>query len=310
MSRERATDALVVQTPAKVNLHLEVLAKRPDGYHDLETLLVAVSLYDTLEFRPAGSGALSLTCNRSDLSCGPENLVLKAAEALRRHTGHTGGAAIHLTKVIPMQAGLAGGSSDAAATLKGLNRLWQLGLETAELARIGAGIGSDVPFFFALPAAWCTGRGEIVEPIAPGRELELVIVRPAVGLATAEVFRRVKIPDQQVNGAAINAAFTAGDVEAIGRLLHNRLQEPAEELCPEVRELREQLAAAKPAGCLMTGSGSAVFALCRDRAEAVRVARMMGAAVSGSPPHDGAAGLSPARMPGSRWELHMVRSCV
>src|SRR5438067_3423529 len=163
MSRDRVTDALVVETPAKVNLHLEILARRPDGYHDLETLLVAVSLYDTLEFRPDRSGALTLTCNRPDLSCGPDNLVLKAAAALRRHSGYSGGAAIHLTKVIPMQAGLAGGSSDAAATLSGLNRLWNLGLEKDELARLGAEIGSDVPFFFAAPAAWCTVRGEIVE---------------------------------------------------------------------------------------------------------------------------------------------------
>src|SRR5262245_17549632 len=120
MPRERGTDALVVQTPAKVNLHLEVLAKRADGYHDLETLLVAVTLHDTLEFRPDDSGALTLTCDRPDLSCGPDNLVLKAAEALRKHAGFTGGAAIHLAKRIPMQAGLGGGSSDAAATLSGL----------------------------------------------------------------------------------------------------------------------------------------------------------------------------------------------
>src|SRR5260370_40192360 len=134
MPRERAANAVVLQTPAKVNLHLEVLAKRPDGYHDLETLLVAVSLYDTLEFRPNGSGALTLSCNRPDLSCGPDNLVLKAADAMRRHSGYSSGAAIDLTKVIALQAGLAGGSSDAAATLSGLNRLWKLGPAQGEVA--------------------------------------------------------------------------------------------------------------------------------------------------------------------------------
>ncbi|MFL5342068.1 MAG: 4-(cytidine 5'-diphospho)-2-C-methyl-D-erythritol kinase [Gemmataceae bacterium] len=308
MPRERA--AVVIQTPAKVNLHLEVLGRRPDGYHDLESLLVAVSLHDTLEFWPADGGAVTLTCDRPDLTCGPDNLVLKAAEALRRHSGFTGGAAIHLTKVIPMQAGLGGGSSDAAAALDGLNRLWNLGRKPAELARIGAEIGSDVPFFFAAPAAWCTGRGEIVEPLRPGRELELVIVRPPFGLSTADVFRRVTTPDCPVSGKEMRGAFAAGDVEAIGRLLHNRLQGPAEELCPEVRGVRQTLAAAGPAGCLMTGSGSAVFALCRDRAEAVRVARMTGAVVSGPPPHDGAVNPSPASMAGRGWELHMVRSCV
>ncbi len=307
MMSERSAGALVVSTPAKVNLFLEVLRKRPDGYHDLETLMVAVTLEDELEFERDISGALSLTCDNPDLSCGPENLVLKAAERLRQHTGCRDGATIRLAKRIPMQAGLAGGSSDAAATLKGLNRLWQLGLPNERLAEIGAEVGSDVPFFFSPGAAWCTGRGEKVEAVSLGRTLDFVLVSPAVGLSTASVFREVSVPKQPVSGAAIREAVS--DVEALGRLLHNRLQEPAEKLCPEVQKVRDALAAAKPAGVLMTGSGTTVYALCRDRDDAVRVARTMGAEATDSSPPDGATGPSPAGLAGGKWKLHVVRSC-
>lgn len=310
MTRERRPAALALQAPAKVNLFLEVLGKRPDGYHDLETLLVAVDLVDTLEFWPDESGALTLTCDAPGLTTGPDNLVLRAADRLKRHANYPGGAAIHLAKRIPMQAGLGGGSSDAAATLKGLNRVWSLGVADAELARLGAEIGSDVAFFFAPGAAWCMGRGEKVEPMTPGRPLDLVLVSPGVGLATADVFRRVTVPEAPVPGDAMRAAVGRGDVDEIGRRLHNRLQAPAEAVCPEVRAIRHALAAAGPAGCLMSGSGTTVFALCRDRSDAVRVARTTGADVFDPAPHDGTQG-HPTTGPGrTGWNIRVVRSCV
>jgi 4-diphosphocytidyl-2-C-methyl-D-erythritol kinase len=273
MFHERHADALRVWAPAKVNLFLEVLGKRADGYHEIATLMVAVSLYDTLEFKEEPSPQIHLQCDRPDLSTGPDNLVCRAAELLRQRTGCPRGARIRLRKRIPRAAGLAGGSSDAAAALFGLNALWQLGQTRAELAALGAELGSDVPFFFATPAAWCTGRGEQVTPVQLGRPLDLVIVRPPVGLATAEVYRGVTVPEQPVSGDAIRAAVAAGDVEAIGRLLHNRLQESAERLCPEVAELYRKLAGLWPAGQRMSGSGSSLFALCRDGGEAQRIAR-------------------------------------
>ena len=309
MLSERTADGIVVSTPAKVNLFLEVLGKRPDGYHDLETLMVAVTLEDRLEFQLDESGAMTLTCDRPELSCGPDNLVLKAAERLRRHSGTIQGARIHLSKRIPMQAGLAGGSSDAAATLKGLNDLWNLGLSDQRLAEIGAEVGSDVAFFFSPGVAWCTGRGEQVEPIELGRTLDFVLVSPAVGLSTARVFREVRVPGTPISGSAIRQAAARGDVEEIGRRLHNRLQEPAEKLCPEVREIREALAAANPAGVLLTGSGTTVYALCRDRDDAIRVARTMGAEATGLSLAEGAASPSPAGLAGGKWKLQVVRSC-
>jgi 4-diphosphocytidyl-2-C-methyl-D-erythritol kinase len=263
---------VVVWAPAKVNLFLEVLAKRPDGYHDIATLMVAVSLYDTLVCKADASGAVRLQCNLPDLSTGPDNLVNRAAEALRRHTGCRLGAEVRLVKRIPLAAGLAGGSSDAAASLAGLNLLWRLGLTVPELARLAADLGSDVPFFFATPAAWCTGRGEQVTPLPLGQALVFVLACLPGGLSTAAVYRDVRVPDQLESGAAICQSLMAGDIEEVGRRLHNRLQEPAERLYPAVATLQARLDSLHPAGARMSGSGSSLFALCRDRNEARRIA--------------------------------------
>jgi 4-diphosphocytidyl-2-C-methyl-D-erythritol kinase len=273
MIAERHNGAVVVRAPAKVNLFLEVLAKRPDGYHEIATLLVAVSLYDTLEFKEDSSGAVRLHCDAPELTTGPDNLVRKAADLLRQRTGCARGADIRLTKRVPLAAGLAGGSTDCAATLAGLNRLWRLGLSRDELARLGGELGSDVPFFFHTPAAWCTGRGEVVTPLALGRPLDFVIAKPAAGLSTAEVYRGVTVPEAPETGEEVRRAVADGDVEAVGRHLHNRLQEVAERLRPEIAAGLERLRAAGPAGQLMSGSGTSLFALCRDPGEAQRVAR-------------------------------------
>ncbi|HKI31429.1 MAG TPA: 4-(cytidine 5'-diphospho)-2-C-methyl-D-erythritol kinase [Gemmataceae bacterium] len=273
MLSERRDGVLVVRAPAKVNLFLEVLAKRPDGYHEVATLMVAVSLYDTLAFKEDPSGAIRLRCDAAELSTGPDNLVCKAAALLRQRSGCTRGADVRLSKRIPMAAGLAGGSTDCAAALQGLNRLWRLGLARDELVRLGGELGSDVPFFFHTPAAWCTGRGEVVAPVALGRPLDFVIAKPAVGLSTAEVYRGVTVPDRPETGEEVRRALAAGDVEEIGRRLHNRLQEAAERLRPEIATGLERLRAQGPAGQMMSGSGTSLFALCRDSGEAQRIAR-------------------------------------
>jgi len=266
-------DAVVVAAPAKLNLYLEVLGKRADGFHALETLMVAVDLFDTLELRPRPDATLALTCAPPGLPTGPDNLVYNAADRLRRRANRPDlGATIHLTKRIPAQAGLAGGSSDAAAALIGLNRVWNLALPKADLAAVAAEVGSDVAFFLDLPAAWCTGRGELVTPEPGGAQLHAVLVCPPVGLGTADVFRRVVVPAVQQDGMAVRAAFRAGDADALGRALFNRLAAPAFGLAPLVETVYRRLSDQHPSGCLMSGSGSAVFALCRGPADAARVA--------------------------------------
>jgi 4-diphosphocytidyl-2-C-methyl-D-erythritol kinase len=260
-----------VPAPAKVNLFLEVLGKRADGYHEIATLTLAIDLADELDFAPDESGGLSLTCDDPALSTGPDNLVLRAANRLRLETGCTAGARIRLTKRIPWAAGLGGGSSDAAAALEGLNELWRLGLSPAALARIGAEVGSDVPFFLNGVAAWCTGRGEVVTPAAVGRPLDLVLVKPPEGLSAADVYNRLTVPAKPVDGKAAREALACGDVEALGRALFNRLQEPAFVLSPAVAAAYRRVQGVGAAGGLMSGSGSCLFALCRSPSEARRV---------------------------------------
>lgn len=276
MLRARPADgglaALTLRAPAKVNLFLEIVAKRADGFHAVETLMLAVSLADTLEFAPADNDAIDLTCSDPGLSVGPDNLVVRAAEQLRQHAGKRLGATIRLTKRIPTQAGLGGGSSDAATTLVGLNRLWRLGLGVGELTKLAASLGSDTAFFLRPPAGWCTGRGEVIEPRTVGRRLHLVLVKPSFGLATADVYRGARVPDAPMDGTALQAAMAAGDVVEMGRRLHNRLQQPAEVLRPELASLRARLAAVRPAGWLLSGSGSTMFALARDFRDARRIA--------------------------------------
>ncbi len=282
MLSERQGDGLWIRTPAKVNLFLEVLGKRPDGYHEIATLMVAVSLFDTLRFAPDPGGDVVLRCDHSQLSAGPENLVLRATRLLRERTGCAQGAVIDLVKRIPLAAGLAGGSSDAAATLTALNQLWRLGLTPSELAALGAELGSDIPFFFSLPAAWCTGRGEKVAPAPLKTPLRFVLACLPVGLSTADVYRGVSVPREPRSGEELRRAVEAGNVEEIGRGLFNRLQPVAEELCPPVTEVCGRLQGLRPAGVLMSGSGTSVFALCRDHREAQRVAQ----GLSAGPPDD------------------------
>ena len=263
---------VVVWAPAKVNLFLEVLGKRPDGYHAIATLMLAIRRFDTLCIKEDPSGAIQLHGNRSDLSTGPDNLIVRAARLLQKHTGESGGCRIRLIKRIPMAAGLAGGSSDAAATLIGLNRLWRLGLAAAELEKLGAELGSDVPFFFHLPAAWCTGRGEIVTPVNFPRPLDLVLLCPSFGCPTAAVYGKVQVPQKPLEGGDMLAAAAAGDVEAIARRLHNRLQPAAASIAPQIADYLQRLAALNPAGALLSGSGSTLFAVCRNTDEAKRIA--------------------------------------
>lgn len=171
-----------------------------------------------------------------------------------------------------MAAGLAGGSTDAAATLLGLNRLWQLGLSDNDLAKLGSEIGSDIPFFFDTPAAWCTGRGEIVTPVKLPIPLDFVLLCPSFGMSTAAVYKNVSVQQPPVSEDQIKMAIAKGDVDSIGRFMHNRLQTAAESLDPRIAEYAALLAEAKPAGQLMSGSGSTLFALCRSAEEAGRIA--------------------------------------
>jgi 4-diphosphocytidyl-2-C-methyl-D-erythritol kinase len=264
-------ETLVAVAPAKINLTLEIVGKLANGYHALESLMLAVDWFDTLEFRRTDR-ELSLVCDAPGVPCDSRNLMWKAAEALRQQVGVSHGVAMRLTKRIPHEAGLGGGSSDAATTLLALNQLWSLQLSVAELATIAATVGSDVAFFLSAPAAWCTGRGEIVTPVSVGRTLDIVIVKPNRGLSTKLVYDRLVLPSPPIDRQVACEALRTGDVMGLSRLVMNRLEESAFGLEPSVAKLCERLRQLHPLVAQMSGSGSAVFALCRDAEEATRIA--------------------------------------
>jgi 4-diphosphocytidyl-2-C-methyl-D-erythritol kinase len=265
-----------VLAPAKLNLFLEVLGRRPDGYHEVETLMVAVSLYDTLTFRDEPSGALCLRCSDPSLPVGKDNLVIQAADRLQAATGCSRGARIELTKAIPTQAGLAGGSSDAAAALVGLDRLWNLRIPAQRMDSLAAELGSDVPFFNHVPAAVCRGRGERVEALPLKETYHFVLVCPPVGSSTADVYGRLTPPERPRPIRPVLEAWAQGGSAQLGRSLFNRLQPIAEALQPELSRVGDALLNLGPVldGSSMSGSGSAYFGLCRNSAAARHAAEI------------------------------------
>jgi 4-diphosphocytidyl-2-C-methyl-D-erythritol kinase len=248
-----------VDAPAKLNLFLEILGRRADGYHDIESLMVTVDLYDTLTFADDPSGRITLRTDDPNLPTGAENLVVKAAEALRHKTGCDRGASIALRKQIPAQAGLAGGSSDAAATLVALDRLWNLKTNPGTLDALAGSVGSDVAFFQHGPSAVCRGRGEVVEPFPLPGPLTFVLVCPPFGVGTADVYARLTPPERPRPIGPFLEALASGDTRAIGTHLFNRLQPIAETLCPDLQKIRDALTSVgfHLDGHLMSGSGSA-----------------------------------------------------
>jgi len=272
-------ERLSLEAPAKVNLTLRVLGARSDGYHDLESVVAAVSLFDTLEFEAAPN--LKITCEGMAVPAGNENLVMKAARRLVAQTGCCKGAHIHLKKRIPAGRGFGGGSSDAAAALVGLNALWRTGLGPGDLARLGASIGSDVPLFFGPCVSVMRGRGEHVEPVPAVPCWWMVLAWPAFGLPTAEVYAAY---DRLPRPAAPRPAATEilGSLSRPAReaqaLLVNDLEPAADVVRGARTNVRVILQEAGAVAVGMTGSGSAYFALADTRADACCLAERIRAA--------------------------------
>lgn len=281
MRFRRQGPSLVVEAPAKLNLFLEICGKRPDGYHDLETLMVSVGLCDTLRLtpRPDAEIVLRVRCtndaDRADVPEDESNLVLRAARLLSAETGGKLGADITVVKRIPPASGLGGGSSDAAATLVGLNRLWNTRLDFDALDRLAAQLGSDLNFFIRSPRlALCRGRGELVEPRPLPRMLHFVICRPPSGLSTASVFRewRHDVADTRPADRLLRRLEHGSPATARGEL-YNALSAPAARLNQDIAAGLAALADCGGAASMLTGSGSACFCLCDN----ARQARQIGA---------------------------------
>ena len=183
---------ITVVSPAKINLHLEVLGKRKDGYHELAMLMQSINLEDYLEIELNSSGSINLSSNNTDLDLEDDNLIIKTANILRSYYPNRNlGANIFLNKNIPIGAGLAGGSSNAAATLIGLNKLWALNLDQSTLAKFALKLGSDVPFFLEGGSQYCFGRGEILEKYRFDSRFFLIILKnPKVSLSTSDIYKK------------------------------------------------------------------------------------------------------------------------
>jgi len=255
---------MVIQpAPAKVNLGLAVHRRRPDGYHDISTLLLKISLVDEVRLT-AQPREIVVHCEHPEVPSDARNLVHRAAVALQ--PGAPGqGVCLTLQKTIPVAAGLGGGSSDAAATLLGLNMLWQLGLSSTELAAYAARLGADVPFFL-LPtvAAMGYGRGDDLEPVACPRTFYLVLVKPPIAVSTAWVYQqlRFELTAPPKDTTILKQCLESGDIEGLGAVCFNDLEAVVVRHVPVVQDVKRTLMRLGVYGVCMSGSGPTVYALC------------------------------------------------
>jgi 4-diphosphocytidyl-2-C-methyl-D-erythritol kinase len=262
---------LVLSAAAKVNLALEILSKRADGYHEIATVMQAVDLSDRVELEDAD--ILELRATVPDVPTDGTNLALRAALALREAAGVGRGVRITLGKQIPIGSGLGGGSADAAAVLVGLNRLWRLRWPVGRLDEVAVSLGMDVPFFLRGGAAMATGRGERVEPVATGA-FALVLVNPGIAVSTAEMYARVR-PTMYSDGArawAVAGALRSHRPNRVATALYNGLEAAARAAYPQIRQMEAALLAAGALGAAMSGSGPTVFGVARsfDHARQIR----------------------------------------
>lgn len=267
---------MLIKAYAKVNLFLEVVARRDDGYHDLVTILQTVSLYDTLELLPQPEDII-LTCNLPKLPTDDRNLAYHAARLLKEKTGTKQGISIHLQKNIPIGAGLGGGSSDAAAVLLGCNQLWNCNLSYSDLAQIAMQLGMDVPFFLRGGTALALGRGERIVQQLLTPSLWLIIVYPRFPVQTASVYNNldIRFVMKAKEPTLLLSALETGEVNNIADSLFNRLESAAFTLHPQLPAIKKKLVDAGCLSALLSGSGSAVFGIARSKEEAQLIARKL-----------------------------------
>ncbi len=248
---------LTLHAPAKINLCLSVVGRRPDGYHDVEMLMQAVGLFDRVTVRIVEQG-VTVTCNARGIPSGEDNIAARAARELLASTGIRKGVSVAIVKNIPVAAGLGGGSSDAAAVLVACNRLLELGWDRKGLAEIGMRLGMDVPFFLYGPTALARGRGEIVNPVPCPDKFWVLLVNPAFETSTAWVYRNLNLGLTKKVDCNRIARLSVGQMAAS---LHNDLETVTASAHPVIGEMEQALTAAGALGARMSGSGPTVFGI-------------------------------------------------
>ena len=265
----REINRISLKAPAKINLFLEILGKRDDGYHEIETVMQEIDLVDNLQFEEIQEG-VRLKCNDKNIPSDENNLVCKAVNLILNECGIKKGVLISLEKNIPVGAGLGGGSSDAATTLKALNLLWKIGLNDAELMHFAAKLGSDVPFFIKGKTSLCSGRGEKITPVEVKSEMNYLIIFPHINISTTMIYRNLKI---DLTKKIIDVSFFLNALKhhkaaGISKLLFNRLEEVIFTTYPDLLDVKKVLGHYDFCGLSVSGSGSAFFGLCKDRQQA------------------------------------------
>jgi len=261
------------KAPAKINLTLDILNKRDDGYHEVEMIMTMVDLSDRLELEELDRDTIIISSPVGYIPLDEKNHAFQAAKLIKERYGVKQGVYIHINKHIPVSAGLGGGSSDAAATLRGLNRLWKLGIDHVELQRIGAEIGSDVPFCVTGGTALATGRGERLESIASPPACWVVLAKPSVSVSTAEMYRQFSAATnkEQPRSRQMKQAIEAQDYRAICSSLGNMLEQITFAMYPEVARIKTCMERLGADGVQMSGSGPTVFGLVRKESKVHRI---------------------------------------
>ncbi|GED72056.1 4-diphosphocytidyl-2-C-methyl-D-erythritol kinase [Brevibacillus reuszeri] len=262
-----------VKAPAKINLTLDVLAKRPDGYHEVEMVMTTVDLADRVDLTLREDGEITLDCSASFVPDDIRNHAYKAAVLMKERYQVRQGVHMYIDKQIPVAAGLAGGSSDAAATLRGLNQLWDLGLTIDELAVLGAEIGSDVPFCVYGGTALAKGRGEQITHLGTPAPCWVILAKPPIGVSTPDVYGNLRVQEitNHPSTEQMLQAIEGQDFSLMCQSLGNVLENVTLSMHPQVRQIKELMMASGADGVLMSGSGPTVFALVQKEAKVHRI---------------------------------------
>lgn len=261
-----------MKAPAKINLTLDVIRKRKDGYHDVEMIMTTVDLADRIHLTSIEEDRIIVDTTQGFIPTNENNLAFKAAKILKDRLNIKRGISIFIDKQIPVSAGLAGGSTDAAAVLRGLNDLWNLQLTMEELAAIGLEIGSDVPFCVHGGTAIARGRGEKLEFIPTPPPCWVVLVKPPFGVSTKDIYERLNLEDiQHPDTEGMVSAISSYDFPGICSRLENVMEKVTFQLYPNVRKVKERIQQYGIDGVVMSGSGPTVFAITQNKSRADRL---------------------------------------
>ncbi len=261
--------SLTLKAPAKVNYRLDVLSRRPDGYHELRMIMQRIGLCDEITITVNDQPGIEVFCGREGVPDGPDNIAWRAADALLRRSGRLEGLTIRIDKRIPVAAGLGGGSSDGATVLMGVNELLGLGLSDRELMTIGVTLGADVPFFIFQRPALAEGIGERLTALERTPDIWIVLVNPNIHVSTAWVYQNLQLTDK---GEPAKLPSFIGGIAELSALLANDLETVTISRFPVIGEIKEQLLAAGAQSAMMSGSGPTVFGLFEDEQLARRAA--------------------------------------